>query len=40
MLRQDLGKDFEFFKDSKSMRRFQNEMYIEKAPEGLLKALE
>lgn len=40
MLRQNLGKDFEFFKDSKSMRRFQNEMYIEKAPEGLLKALE
>ena len=34
------GFDFEFFKDSKSMRRFQNEMYIEKAPEGLLKALE
>ena len=35
-----LGKDFEFINDSKSMRRFQNEMYIEKAPEGLLKALE
>ena len=33
-------KDFEFFKDSKSMNRFQNEMYIDKAPEGLLKALE
>jgi C-terminal processing protease CtpA/Prc len=34
------GFEFEFFKDSKSMRRFQNEMYIDKAPEGLLKALE
>jgi carboxyl-terminal processing protease len=38
--KQSLGKEFEFFKDSKSMQRFQNEMYIEKAPEGLLKALE
>ena len=34
------GKEFEFFKDAKSMNRFQNEMYIDKAPEGLLKALE
>ena len=34
------GKEFQFFKDSKSMNRFKNEMYIDKAPEGLLKALE
>ena len=40
MLKQNTGVDFEFFKDAKSMRRFQNQMYIEKAPEGLLKALE
>ena len=39
-IKTSLGKDFEFINDSKSMRRFQNEMYIEKAPEGLLKALE
>jgi len=32
--------DFEFFKDSKSANGIQNEMYLEKAPEGLLKALE
>jgi C-terminal processing protease CtpA/Prc len=34
------GVEFEFFKDSKSVKGFQNQMYIEKAPEGLLKALE
>ena len=34
------GKEFQFFKDSKSMNRFKNEMYLDKAPEGLLKALE
>ena len=34
------GIQFEHFKDSKSINNFQNQMYIEKAPEGLLKALE
>ncbi|WP_396171371.1 S41 family peptidase [Flavobacterium sp.] len=32
--------NFEFFSDSKSGSRIQKEMYLEKAPEGLLKALE
>ena len=40
MLKQNTGVDFEFFKDSKSIKGIQNQMYIEKAPEGLLKALE
>ncbi len=30
----------DYFKDSKSVTGFQNEMYLNKAPEGLLKALE
>ena len=33
------GKEFDYFKDSKS-NRLQNQMYLEKSPEGLLKALE
>jgi C-terminal processing protease CtpA/Prc len=40
MLSQNTNVDFEFFKDSKSVLGIQNQMYIEKAPEGLLKALE
>ena len=40
MLKQNPTKGFEFFKDAKSMNKFQNGMYIDKAPEGLLKALE
>lgn len=32
--------DFEFFRDDKPANGLQNEMYLEKAPEGLLKALE
>jgi len=32
--------DFEFFKDSKSANGIQKEMHLEKAPEGLMKALE
>ena len=40
MMKQTPGKEFQLFKDSKSMSRFKNEMYIDKAPEGLLKALE
>ena len=36
-----VGKDdFKSFKDSQSFTRFKNEMYIEKVPEGLHKALE
>jgi carboxyl-terminal processing protease len=34
------GIEFEYFKDSKSINSLQNQMYLEKAPEGLLKALE
>ena len=37
-LRPNTTTDFEFFKDSKFM--FGNQMYLEEAPEGLLKALE
>ncbi len=33
------GKQFEFFRDGKPANGMQNEMYLEKAPEGLLKAL-
>jgi carboxyl-terminal processing protease len=32
--------EFEYFKDSKSANGIRNQMYLEKAPEGLLKALE
>jgi C-terminal processing protease CtpA/Prc len=35
-----LGKEFNYFKDSKSINGLQNQMYLDKAPEGLLKALE
>lgn len=34
------GINFDYFKDSKSANGIQNQMYLEKAPEGLLKALE
>ena len=34
------GMQFDYFKDSKSVNGLHNQMYIEKAPEGLLKALE
>ena len=40
ILRQTPGKEFDFFVDTKSVNGIQNQMYIEKAPEGLLKALE
>ena len=33
------GIQFEYFKDSKSANRLQNEMYLEKAPEGLMGLL-
>jgi C-terminal processing protease CtpA/Prc len=39
MLQESQGKDFEYFTDSKSLNN-QNQMYIEKAPEGILKALD
>ena len=39
MMKQSPAKEFELFKDSKSMNELQNQMYLEKAPEGLLKAL-
>lgn len=34
------GLEFDYFKDSKSINGIQNQMYLDKAPEGLLKALE
>lgn len=34
------GLELEYFKDSKSANGLQNQMYLDKAPEGLLKALE
>ena len=40
MIQQSAGKQFEFFKDSKSTNPFSNQMYLEKAPEGLQKALD
>lgn len=40
MLMQSPEKDFDYFKDAKSINGIQNQMYLEKAPEGLLKALE
>lgn len=40
MLKQNTSKEFEFVNDTKSIKGIQNQMYLEKAPEGLLKALE
>jgi C-terminal processing protease CtpA/Prc len=40
MIPQSAGKEFEFFKDSKSKNPFSTQMYLEKAPEGLQKALD
>jgi carboxyl-terminal processing protease len=40
MIQQSTGKEFEFFKDSKSSNPFMTQMYLEKAPEGLQKALD
>lgn len=34
------GIQFDYFNDSKSLNGLQNQMYLDKAPEGLLKALE
>lgn len=38
-IQQSAGKQFNFFKDSKSVSRFGNQMYIENAPEGLQHTL-
>jgi hypothetical protein len=32
-------KELNYFTDAKSINGVQNQMYIEKAPEGILKAL-
>ncbi|SEA96459.1 C-terminal processing protease CtpA/Prc, contains a PDZ domain [Flavobacterium gillisiae] len=40
MLKQSPEKDFNYFSDTKSLNGIQNQMYLEKAPEGILKALE
>ena len=40
MINQNKVDPFKYINDSKSLNRFQNQMYIDKAPEGLLKALE
>jgi hypothetical protein len=40
MMKKSPAKEFELFKDSKSRNELQNQMHLDKAPEGLLKALE
>jgi C-terminal processing protease CtpA/Prc len=40
VMKNTLEVDFQFFSDSKSGSRIKKEMYLEKAPEGLNKALE
>lgn len=40
MIQQSAGKQFDFFRDSKSINPFSNQMYLEKAPEGLQKAFD
>ena len=40
MMKLSPTKEFELFKDSKSRNELQNQMHLDKAPEGLLKALE
>jgi carboxyl-terminal processing protease len=40
MIKQNPAIDFEYFKDVKSINGFQNQMYIDKLPETILKALE
>ena len=39
MAKQIPGKEFDYFKDSKSISGLRNQMYLKEAPEGLLKAL-
>ncbi len=38
MIQPSAGKQFDFFKDSKSIDALQNQMYLEKAPKGLQQA--
>jgi C-terminal processing protease CtpA/Prc len=40
MMKQSAAKGFELFKDSKSMNELQNQMYLDKVPDGLRKAME
>jgi C-terminal processing protease CtpA/Prc len=40
MIQRSPGKQFELFMDSKSIDGIRNQMYLEKAPEGLQKALD
>jgi carboxyl-terminal processing protease len=40
MTTQSTGTQFNFFRDSKSMNPFGNQMYLDKAPAGLQKALD
>ncbi len=39
MIQPSAGKQFDFFKDSKSLNPFSTQMYLEKAPKGLRQAL-
>jgi hypothetical protein len=39
MLKQRVNKKLNYFTDAKSINGVQNQMYIDKAPEGILKAL-
>ncbi|MEZ7499934.1 S41 family peptidase [Flavobacterium sp. Arc3] len=40
MLKQSPEKELNYFKDAKSLNGLQNQMYLEKAPEGILKSLD
>lgn len=40
LIKKNPDKNFIYFKDAKSINGLQNQMYIEKAPEGILKALD
>ena len=40
MISNDSGSNLRFITDKKATQGIQNQMYLEKAPEGLLKALE
>jgi carboxyl-terminal processing protease len=40
MIKKTTGKTFPYFEDAKSIKGVQNQMYVDKVPAGLLKALE
>ena len=40
MIKTSKGKAFPYFEDAKSINGMQNQMYVDKVPAGLLKALE